>query len=704
MFDVGEVILYAFGILVAVAFALIATSMLYSYFKYKDLTKYMLDVYNDTFNQITNPPITGGADSAGGSGSTSDTGKTGGAGDTGGSSSTGGTKPPEEKKPFDPSLANMDEFFEKEQTQSFKMMGIILGSTLAIQLGPKIAKYLGTKIAANRVAKSLGEKSIRLASGVLKKLGSKLSATALGKLGLRVSQAIAARVAGSLVAKGATKAATMAASAAMKASIVLAPIGLAMDAIAIVSLGLDMADVGGYMAMGTIEMYKAIRQDIWDNFKKTFTDEKLEFPIIFGPLDKLSEKDADRFAAEQDEIIKSITSDLNDPLMTKLKATIDNYLVDNPDKTPADLEKYIDENFDKLIDIDAIMNKATVQMCDKYRGKMVNNSCSYATPADCKSSMEWPPNEESKDTYVEWDPDTKTCNVASIGMYSICMDAKLGYDWNKRNCNITQDYCISKGAKWGYNADIGEYDCVIPKDQEVFEAIFGTTMTRGAIQIFSPDQYCPCPAGANEVPPYLCDVCPVDAPERIGALCYEKCPDGYVSSGFGCRKPCPTDGRFREEVLSCTKLNQTTPTYNVGTGRVPDASCDPGWSLRGVGAASWCDDGPKWDFWNLRTSKSNFSCNSGSDMIDGLCYDKCPVGYIRVPGMPYLCRKVCPDGTHYTGANNCYAECPSGFTDFGLGCSRPGFERDPKPLVTTTKKRRIELSKKDSAAITTGNC
>jgi hypothetical protein len=76
-------------------------------------------------------------------------------------------------------------------------------------------------------------------------------------------------------------------------------------------------------------------------------------------------------------------------------------------------------------------------------------------------------------------------------------------------------------------------------------------------------------------------------------------------------------------------------------------------------------------------------------------------------------RQYCPSG--YTNvAGICWAQCPDGFPDFGVGCSRPGYERvatiddpmgGPVPMnEVITKKRRIAFSTKDGTAITSGNC
>jgi len=102
----------------------------------------------------------------------------------------------------------------------------------------------------------------------------------------------------------------------------------------------------------------------------------------------------------------------------------------------------------------------------------------------------------------------------------------------------------------------------------------------------------------------------------------------------------------------------------------------------------------------------NLSCKDSShpDQIDSLCYAKCPEGWEHVPGMPYNCRLIgapspygrgvgspmqCPEGKDQDGllcydppqkgwrriAATYWQDCPAGTTDFGVGCSKEGYNR-----------------------------
>jgi hypothetical protein len=76
-------------------------------------------------------------------------------------------------------------------------------------------------------------------------------------------------------------------------------------------------------------------------------------------------------------------------------------------------------------------------------------------------------------------------------------------------------------------------------------------------------------------------------------------------------------------------------------------------------------------------------------------------------------RQYCPPGyTNVLGV--CWADCPWGGSDFGVGCNRPGYERVATPSNPMggpvpgneifPKKRKIAFSTKTGSATTTGNC
>lgn len=98
-------------------------------------------------------------------------------------------------------------------------------------------------------------------------------------------------------------------------------------------------------------------------------------------------------------------------------------------------------------------------------------------------------------------------------------------------------------------------------------------------------------------------------------------------------------------------------------------------------------------------------CDDNHDMVDGLCYNKCPTGSTHATAMPYLCQSgghgpsytantgtipgckpgqvksgaVCydepPPGYHNLAGTE-WQDCPPGARDSGVGCFRESYTRD----------------------------
>ncbi len=189
-------------------------------------------------------------------------------------------------------------------------------------------------------------------------------------------------------------------------------------------------------------------------------------------------------------------------------------------------------------------------------------------------------------------------------------------------------------------------------------------------------------------------------------LCYDV-PAGWkvTSPGFigeTCDTVWKTTGvSYRDDGTGCWL---DADSYGTGVGTIPNVSCDSGFSQRGVGGASWCDNGPRADFWNLETRSANITCPAGKFLSAGLCYTTCKPGYTqtgatcnRLPQVKYrsirsqvgtlpdkcsnnkelfgrLCYPACPSGYERKAENLefCSQKCPSDFKDIGIGgCQKP---------------------------------
>lgn len=117
------------------------------------------------------------------------------------------------------------------------------------------------------------------------------------------------------------------------------------------------------------------------------------------------------------------------------------------------------------------------------------------------------------------------------------------------------------------------------------------------------------------------DTCPANKSELDAGLCYEQCDEGYHGVGPVC----------------------WADTVNIGIGKIPRIE----WYQADV--TSWgsvgCTKGRpfRWggydDCYSYTIWKAKQVCDDGRDLQSGLCYNKCPPGLKRVPGIDFLCFK-----------------------------------------------------------------
>ena len=543
---------------------------------------------------------------------------------------------------------------------------------------------------------------------VLSKIGIKLGEKAMSKLGTVIGKKAAEKIAIKAGSKVAVKLAAAGTKLAVKASAsaTLGPVGIAMIAVDVVmtglTLGLDIADVGGYGNMQTLREYYDFRREIWKEFRKqieTTNDEygkPFSFPIIIGPFDA-----SETYYDDLDKVITDMGNDVEEPLFKNLHNFVAKIKSKYPDMTEDELLKWTEDNQSKLIDENSIIIKADSKLCVKYGGTVKGAFCSYSSSDDCKNSMNWPPTED--DTYVEWDSDRKVCEVASTGLYDLCQNVGFEYDWNKRMCNITKEYCLTKGGEWKYDNYIKGFDCVIPFDQKAVEMIFGETMVRGLKQVFDSDQYCPCSEGTTSTG-ITCQGCPKEHPYLKGALCYD---NDFVSKRADL-KPCSDwNPLYKDWGGSCWGQSIGRGSGVVGS-VVNDYGCSSGYNHQGIGGVGWCTSGLK-------------TAGEYTYPKDYVPYTESPFASQTIIDSPYkgwekrglLYYPKCPDGFHEGGTVNF---CES---DGGIGIKVPLTSRYVCPPNTKNvagvcwstpypstymKKRKVVYGTKDGTATTTNNC
>ena len=128
--------------------------------------------------------------------------------------------------------------------------------------------------------------------------------------------------------------------------------------------------------------------------------------------------------------------------------------------------------------------------------------------------------------------------------------------------------------------------------------------------------------------------CPLDR-ELSGALCYERCPEGYTGVAFVCWQNCPEG--FRDDGAYCNKVDD----YFRG----------PGYAI--------------WDEQKCKDDNGEGNC----ELTNSIWYPKSAAGY-HVSSQA-TCRR------------DTSAKCPPGMTDSGISCQKQTKVRDAGNPVTT---------------------
>jgi hypothetical protein len=129
------------------------------------------------------------------------------------------------------------------------------------------------------------------------------------------------------------------------------------------------------------------------------------------------------------------------------------------------------------------------------------------------------------------------------------------------------------------------------------------------------------------------DTCPPHKPEIEAGLCYERCERGYNPVGPVCWANTQNIGIGKvQQLLSCAASGYPGRSDDGLLCRAPITwnSC----KFRGLFNECWGGaEGGQID-------PKKLTCDGypqHKENIAGLCYRKCPAGFQRVPGMPYLC-------------------------------------------------------------------
>jgi hypothetical protein len=322
---------------------------------------------------------------------------------------------------------------------------------------------------AKAKAAALGEKNgvkkgLKKTQGFATKMKSifpKLPMETQGRMGLRwsreagrldnaVSKAVGSsqlesKIAGMMAKEGGERAAARAAAASAKyaakmaATANMGPIGALYDAITVVGMAMDMADIGGYMAVTQTSDFLKVKQQFDVMFQNVSLDcgsvpfgplcqgaeplpadtppRAASFPQFFGPLDALQQNISieDYLDLQTSNANAVIMSSANDAKALKARVvTAINTGTSDMDPIPGPVS-----NEDFLLyypafisegDSTILSNMTLAKMCTTSGGRLFTPSqyidpvCTYSTETACHGVSEWPPpsDDSVNYTYTEW--------------------------------------------------------------------------------------------------------------------------------------------------------------------------------------------------------------------------------------------------------------------------------------------------------------
>jgi hypothetical protein len=415
-----------------------------------------------------------------------------------------------------------------------------------------------------RNAGEIAAKATKTVTEILPKISAKLDnllKTVLSKLGAKattvaakMSTRVAVKVGTSLGIRIGTKVGMMAAKLAVKTG--MGPVGWALMVFDIVSIGLDIADPGGYSQVTLQDAYDEIKNKTRDVLKNTFEKEGMKWPPIVGPKTRLklsaeevnntitmlvtgevdTFKETNPNATEEQITAKrnerqnhynnQMKTDEGIIVITISKFTID-YVTTEINKyvesiqnkeelTEQELTNLIEGKANQLVQFlestsgEAMMNK---NLCVNNGGVYLEASgeCTYKNREDCYAHHSWPLKKNAAgepDEMTTVYRDGKCFLSGQDRLRETCEGNGLVYDKDKEECIITDVYCMSKGMD--YKGDGTRGNCEVKPGQFIAELIFGETITRGLKQVFDPAQYEKCNSDEvdlyNDTPDWFRDI------------------------------------------------------------------------------------------------------------------------------------------------------------------------------------------------------
>jgi len=428
------------------------------------------------------------------------------------------------KKNGDSLIAKMSKFGDEAVVLAKRLV------TSIVNIPDTVAKYsveIAQK-AKNFVTNTLPKLSTTIDNAlktVLLKLGPRATNVAVKtttKIAVNTGVKLAARIGPKLAAIGLK----------MSTKLGMGPVGWATLAFDLLSLGLDIADPGGYTDITLQKAYDEFKRVTYNTIKQNYEKEGLVFPSTVGPKNKLNlsleeinktidtlvqgeidtfieqnptttelqitNKKTERIAYYKDYQTKDegiIVINITKIVIDYVTKEITNYVDSLPDKEnmiESELENLINTKANQIVSYlesgtgGAMLNK---KLCDNNDGIYIEatGQCTYKSRDECYGHHSWPLKPDEISTVYR---DGKCYISGQEHLRNLCESNGLVYDRDKEECIITDIYCMKKGLD--YKQDGTRGDCYLSNFQFIGELIFGETVTRGLKQIFDPAQYLPC--------------------------------------------------------------------------------------------------------------------------------------------------------------------------------------------------------------------
>jgi hypothetical protein len=148
------------------------------------------------------------------------------------------------------------------------------------------------------ISKTFARLVLKTAIGLLGRLEAKLGAEMFARLGMKALTAVLKKLLTTMASRAAVKAGQVGVELAVQAQVAastgpFAPFvmmgEISLDILQIGLMALDIGDVAGYNAMGTLGTYLPIREIIDNTVTNAMVSASMTpGPIVYGPMDKLN--------------------------------------------------------------------------------------------------------------------------------------------------------------------------------------------------------------------------------------------------------------------------------------------------------------------------------------------------------------------------------------------------------------------------------